>query len=176
MSVPIQFKRGTRAQLNALAASGGLLVGEPLFITDEKQTVIADSTSTVAVNPHFHTTFAATNAATLSNYIPALGTVLLNSGFTANIASGRMTAQIAGTYFVTISQLAQTSGGVYFHLRKNGSTITYGYTADNAVLVDMRADALVQLAVGDYLDTFFQNTTTNSFSGAHSSFIAYRIA
>lgn len=43
MSSSIQFKRGTRAQVNDLALKGGLLEGEPLFITDERRLVVADN-------------------------------------------------------------------------------------------------------------------------------------
>lgn len=45
MTTTIQLKRGTRANIDALATSGGLLEGEPLFITDENRFGIANSTS-----------------------------------------------------------------------------------------------------------------------------------
>lgn len=41
----IQLKRGTRARIDALASTGGLLEGEPLFITDENRFAIASSSS-----------------------------------------------------------------------------------------------------------------------------------
>jgi hypothetical protein len=42
----IQLKRGTRARIDALASKGGLLEGEPLFITDENIYAIAKNSST----------------------------------------------------------------------------------------------------------------------------------
>lgn len=43
MTTTVQLKRGTRARLNTLASTGGLLEGEPLFITDEKKLAVASS-------------------------------------------------------------------------------------------------------------------------------------
>ena len=43
MTTTIQLKRGTRANIDALASTGGLLEGEPLFITDEKKLAVASS-------------------------------------------------------------------------------------------------------------------------------------
>lgn len=43
MTTTIQLKRGTRANIDALASTGGLLEGEPLFITDENRFGLASS-------------------------------------------------------------------------------------------------------------------------------------
>lgn len=45
MTTTIQLKRGTRANIDALASTGGLLEGEPLFITDENRFGLASSTT-----------------------------------------------------------------------------------------------------------------------------------
>lgn len=45
MSSSLQIKRGTRAQIDALAIQRGLLPGEPLLITDESRLAIATSES-----------------------------------------------------------------------------------------------------------------------------------
>ena len=45
MSSTIQLKRGTRSQINSLAAQRGLLLGEPLLIIDENRLAVATSTS-----------------------------------------------------------------------------------------------------------------------------------
>lgn len=45
MTTTIQLKRGTRANIDALASTGGLLEGEPLFITDENRFALASSTT-----------------------------------------------------------------------------------------------------------------------------------
>lgn len=50
MTTTIQLKRGTRAKIDALASSGGLLEGEPLFITDENRFGIAKSASSYSAS------------------------------------------------------------------------------------------------------------------------------
>lgn len=51
MAVTIQFKRGTKAELDLLASRRGLSEGEPFLLTDEGRVAIATSIST-------YTTFA----------------------------------------------------------------------------------------------------------------------
>lgn len=46
MSVTLQIRRGTRAQLAMLAAQAGLTVGEPFLITDEARIAVALTTGT----------------------------------------------------------------------------------------------------------------------------------
>ena len=46
MSSTLQLKRGTRQQIDNLAMRRGLLVGEPLLITDENRLAVATSPST----------------------------------------------------------------------------------------------------------------------------------
>lgn len=46
MTVSIQLKRGTKASLDLLASRNELKVAEPIFITDQDQLVVANSTST----------------------------------------------------------------------------------------------------------------------------------
>lgn len=41
MAVPYQHRRGTKAALNSLASSNGLLVGQVYFLTDEQRLVVA---------------------------------------------------------------------------------------------------------------------------------------
>lgn len=45
MSSTLRIKRGTRAQLDAIAIKRGFLQGEPLLITDENRLAVALSTS-----------------------------------------------------------------------------------------------------------------------------------
>lgn len=42
----IKLKRGTRANLDALAAGGGLIVGEPYLIADEARIAVGTSATT----------------------------------------------------------------------------------------------------------------------------------
>jgi len=46
MATQIKFKRGTRANLNTLAAGGDLITGEPIYITDEDRIAICTSDQT----------------------------------------------------------------------------------------------------------------------------------
>lgn len=46
MANALQIKRGTRAQIDAAAASGQLKAGEPYFITDEDRVAVGISTTT----------------------------------------------------------------------------------------------------------------------------------
>lgn len=48
MTTSIQLKRGTKAKLDALASSGQLNTGEPVYITDLKKLAICTSSSTYA--------------------------------------------------------------------------------------------------------------------------------
>ena len=50
MTTTLQLKRGTRAKIDALASTGGLLEGEPLFITDENRFAVASSTTAYRAN------------------------------------------------------------------------------------------------------------------------------
>lgn len=45
MAVPYIHARGTKANLNTLAASNGLLVGQVYFLTDEQRLVVATATN-----------------------------------------------------------------------------------------------------------------------------------
>ena len=75
MTTTVQLKRGTRARLDALASRGGLLEGEPLFITDEKKLAVASSVSAyndVLTNDlcrqHFYS-YTNTNAPDTNKYV-----------------------------------------------------------------------------------------------------------
>lgn len=46
MANALQIKRGTRAQIDAAAASGQLKAGEPYLITDEDRAAVGISTTT----------------------------------------------------------------------------------------------------------------------------------
>ena len=46
MATQIKFKRGTRANLNTLAAGGYLIPGEPIYITDEDRIAICTTDQT----------------------------------------------------------------------------------------------------------------------------------
>jgi hypothetical protein len=75
LTTTVQLKRGTRARLDALASTGGLLEGEPLFITDEKKLAVASSVTAyddVLTNnlcrQHFYS-YTNTNAPDTNKYV-----------------------------------------------------------------------------------------------------------
>lgn len=124
--------------------------------------------------PKFQGTIEARTTSS-TNFIPQIYATK-NVGFTHSQAQGRLTVTIAGTYFVMASQLVQTTSvTMYQYLRKNGSTtINLGYSnSDNNL--NMRCSGVVEMAVGDYFDIYYQGTLTYSWDGSHSSFVCYLI-
>ena len=245
MSSSIQFKRGTRAQINALANRGGLLEGEPLFITDEQRMVVAGSDSyfrTVGTtvpsleikqpgflpqvnlrsansvnqyyvganisdavdeglhfgkgsgvgqtlmghfNPSGHLTLPLQPAASgnfssyttnTSNYSPSIFNLWLNRQCTVNTSLSRITAWSTGYYIVHAQQLVSTVGQVcYFQIRKNGAVIAHAYSnADDTY--DLNCTVLVDLYSGDYIDFYYQGTTSYSWGDVHSHFFFYKVS
>ena len=45
MAISFKVKRGTRAQIDSAAATGGLIAGEPYLITDENRIAVGVSAS-----------------------------------------------------------------------------------------------------------------------------------
>lgn len=50
MASTVKVRRGTRAQLNALAAANGLVQYEPLLITDEQRSGVATAVNAYATS------------------------------------------------------------------------------------------------------------------------------
>lgn len=75
MSATIQFKRGTRAELDSLAIRRGLAIGEPFLITDENRFALATSDRT-------YTSFAfeTETGGSLSQTVTITKPLVLNSG------------------------------------------------------------------------------------------------
>lgn len=89
--------------------------------------------------------------------------------------NNRLTAQVAGKYYVYAQQLVNTSSSIYFHIFKNGSTVAYAYAnADDTY--DMVVGALVDLAVNDYIELYHGNTVSYSWPAPHSSYAVFKVS
>ena len=89
--------------------------------------------------------------------------------------NNRLTAQVAGKYYVYAQQLVNTSSSIYFHIFKNGSTVAYAYAnADDTY--DMVVGALVSLAVNDYIELYHGNTVSYSWPAPHSSYAVFKVS
>ena len=74
MAVSLKVKRGTRAQIDAAAAVGGLIAGEPYLITDEDRLAVGLSTTayaTGAKQSHNHTLGDVTDSGAMAGYAEA---------------------------------------------------------------------------------------------------------
>lgn len=181
MTTTLQLKRGTRAKINALASTGGLLEGEPLFITDEKKLAVASAVnaySTAAMldsngvvltpnRPVFQGSFGSYTAST-SNYTPQLLTDF-STNVVVNSANSSITVPITGKYLVQAHQLVNTtSTTVYLTVRQNGSQFKYAYS-NNDDTYDLQINCIMNLSANDIVSFYYQGTTTYSWSGSHSS-------
>lgn len=89
--------------------------------------------------------------------------------------NNRLTAQVAGKYYVYAQQLVNTTSSIYFHILKNGSTVAYAYAnADDTY--DMVVGALVSLAVNDYIELYHGNTVSYSWPAPHSSYAMFKVS
>lgn len=184
MTTTLQLKRGTRAKIDALASSGGLLEGEPLFITDEKKLAVASAVNTyntaamldsngVVLTPNrpvFQGSFGSYPAST-SNYTPQLLTDF-STNVVVNSANSSITVPITGKYLVQAHQLVNTtSTTVYLTVRQNGSPIKYAYSNndDSYNSYDLQINCIMNLSANDIVSFYYLGTTTYSWSSAHSS-------
>lgn len=89
--------------------------------------------------------------------------------------NNRLTAQVAGKYYVYAQQLINTSSSLYFHIFKNGSSVAYAYAnADDTY--DVIVGALVSLAVNDYIELYHGNTVSYSWPAPHSSYAVFKVS
>ena len=89
--------------------------------------------------------------------------------------NNRLTAQVAGKYYVYAQQLINTSSSLYFHIFKNGSSVAYAYAnADDTY--DVIVGALVNLAVNDYIELYHGNTVSYAWPAPHSSYAAFKVS
>ena len=108
-----------------------------------------------------------------SNYYP-VSTDNFVVGFSKS-GNNRLTAQVAGKYYVYAQQLVNTSGGVYFNIFKNGGAVVYAYS-NNDDTYDVVSGALVSLAVNDYIEIYYTNTVAYSWPAPHSSYAIFKVS
>lgn len=106
--------------------------------------------------------------------IKTIGTYTITDGLTNN--GNKITVSEAGKYFIHAQQLVQTSSGsaIYFHIRKNGTTVNYGYIPVSQQR-DAVVDALIDLAAGDYVEIYIQNTATQTWTSYHSRLAIFKV-
>lgn len=108
MSSTIQLKRGTRAQITALAAKRGLLSGEPLLITDENRLAVATDVNTFEAAARQGETGSGTGTVTsvsgtgtvsgltLTGTVTTIGNITL--GGTLSVSPSNFSSQTAKTF------------------------------------------------------------------------------
>lgn len=109
----------------------------------------------------------------VSNYYPVASDNFV-VGFSRS-GNNRLTAQVAGKYYVYAQQLVNTSGGVYFHIFKNGSSVVYAYSNSDDTY-DVVAGALVDLQVNDYVELYYGNNVSYSWPAPHSSYTVFKVS
>lgn len=181
MTTTLQLKRGTRAKIDALASTGGLLEGEPLFITDEKKLAVASTTNaytTAAMldsngvvltpnRPVFQGWFS-DYTVTTSNYSPILVTNH-STNVIVNSSASSITVPISGKYLIHAQQLVSTIGNnVYLMVRKNGVSNYHAYS-DNDNTFDIQISCIFDLSANDVVSFYYNGTTTYTWGGNHSS-------
>jgi hypothetical protein len=91
-----------------------------------------------------------------------------SSGFT--VASTRLTSQVAGRYFINCRQLVNNStNGLYFSIVVNGSIVSHGYLVAST-MADVGCSAIVDLAVGGYVEVSQSHSVTGCWTSTHSDF------
>ena len=108
-----------------------------------------------------------------SNYYPVASDNFV-VGFSRS-GNNRLTAQVAGKYYVSAQQLISSSGGVYFNIFKNGTTIVYAYS-DNDSTYDVTVATLVDLQVNDYIELYYNNTVSSSWGSIHSAYTVFKVS
>lgn len=135
--------------------------------------IINSGVLTVTNQPTFHAGISGYGSTT-SNYFPTLAESF-NVGFTRS-GNNRLTAQVAGKYYVAAQQLVNTGGTtVYFHIMKNGGSVVYAYSNSDDTY-DMNVSALLSLQVNDYIEIYYAPTTTYSWPAPHSSYSVFKVS
>ena len=160
-------------------SASGTLVGSgsnyPLNIdanaTNESLKIDSSGRVEVPNQPYIYGDVSSNNSAAVRNL-----TVTASEGFTFDASTDRITALIAGTYMIHIHQLVDTNAnGWYLHARVNGGLIKYGYVSGSQVTKDCEISCVYNLAVNDYIDFYVQSSASNTWSGAHANFFAFKI-
>lgn len=181
MTTTLQLKRGTRAKIDALASTGGLLEGEPLFITDENRFAVAKSSSNygavaLTTSQNIVPNKPSFNAIAGSPIVPGNDVTYPSSVFNIdnclNITNGRFTAPINGVYFFRYHQLAlyADSGEYRTAIYKNG----VGYGGLRFITVkpantwwSLRAEGHVYMNANEYVTVRYESGPGNLYTDAN---------
>ena len=120
--------------------------------------------------PHFSGELSAVGPAT--SPVPTLNTYLVKD---MTLGSNRVTAQIAGRYYVKAQQLVQaTTENIFLIIRKNGSTVCHAWVINNS-MQDAIISGIVDMAVNDYIDFAWGGLVNYAWGGAHSNVSIFMI-
>ncbi len=108
----IRVKRGTKANLDAVATQGGFLQGEPLLVTDQNRLAVATSTST-------YEPMAKQSEAASLQWVNFNGSTMTIRG-SSNITS--VSAFTSGVYQVNFPAKANTNYGVLVTKQNSSNT------------------------------------------------------
>lgn len=88
--------------------------------------------------------------------------------------NNRLTAQVAGKYYVAAQQLI--NGGSYLCIFKNGSEVVHAYSnADDTY--DMNVSALIDLQVNDYVELYYHGGSLSyAWGDAHSRYSVFKVS
>jgi hypothetical protein len=147
--------------------------GGPLNLGTSSQNTNINGFVTMPNQPVYGGSFIQYTATT-SNYFPAT-TDIFRVGFSKS-NNNRLTAQVAGKYYVSAQQLINTSGtSVYFQILKNGSIVSYAYSNTDDTY-DVITSSLIDLQVNDYIEIFYAGTTTYSWPLPHSYYSVFKVS
>jgi len=85
-----------------------------------------------------------------------------------SLISDRINIQQSGTYHIYAQQLNIVNDPQYMCINVNNSIIKYGYSRDNSTHHDLIASCNIALSVGDYVQIYYQKSSTNRWTSAHS--------
>ena len=178
---------GSTGGLISKAPAGGSQTSAYIQFVNNAHTVqygaiAANSSNVITINgkvtmpdqPVYAGTLNAYQAGSTSNYFPVTTNIFIN-GFTKS-GNNRLTAQVAGKYYVAAQQLINTSGtATYFNINKNGTTVAYAYSnADDTY--DVIVSTLVDLQVNDYIEIYYAGTTSYTWGTPHSYLSVFKVA
>ncbi len=113
----IRVKRGTKANLDAVATQGGFLQGEPLLVTDQNRLAVATATNTYELMAKL----SEASGGQWVNFNGSTMTIRGSSGITS------ISSISTGVYQINFSTKANTNYGVLVSRQSSSSTNSVVY-------------------------------------------------